>query len=225
MDYVRDVLLPTLAPMGVDVTCNLTAWGFYPVGGGELQVTISPVAGPLPSPCGWRSGGHWRDQPGRCGRSCGTARSHRPAHWQPGAECSASGSVARYHSPERVRGKSAGAGIFLVARYAHSRAGFSALGRQGKPSDAVADEACEALLTHHIPGAPVDPHLADILVPLVLADERSVFRTSRITQHLLTNAQIIRAFVAAEIVIDGAEGEPGTVTVEGIGQRSTGVIE
>jgi len=217
VDYVRDVLLPTLAPTGVNVTCNLAAWGFYPVGGGELQVTITPLAGPL-RPL------QLEDRGALEGISGAAVAAELPAHIAQRIGNRAQNVLRQAQlpaaiTPERVRGKSAGAEIFLVARYAHSLAGFSALGRQGKPSDAVADEACEALLTHHIQGAPVDPHLADqLLVPLALADGRSVFRTSQITQHLLTNAQVIRAFIDAAITIDGTEGEPGTVTVTGIGR-------
>ncbi len=217
VDYVRDVLLPTLAPMGVDVTCELTAWGFYPVGGGELQVTIRPVTEPL-RPLELTERGELVKVTG-----VGVA-AELPAHIAQRISNRATNVLRQARlsatiTPERVRSSGPGAGIFLTAEYAQSRAGFSALGKQGKPSDAVADEACEALLTHHIDGAPVDTHLADqLLVPLALAAGKSVFRTSQITQHLLTNADVIRAFIDAEIVIDGAEGEPGTVTVVGIGK-------
>ncbi len=214
--YIRDVLLPTLAPTGVDVDCALTAWGFYPVGGGELQVTIRPVTEPL-RPLQLEERGALEKVTG-----AGVA-GELPAHIAQRMSSRATNVLKQAQlsssiTPERVKSKGPGAGIFLTAHYEQSQAGFSALGKQGKPSDAVADEACEALLTHHIDGAPVDPHLADqILLPLALAEGRSVYLTSQITQHLLTNAQVIRSFIDAEIVIDGGEGEPGTVTVGGIG--------
>ena len=216
-DYIRDVLLPTLTPMGVDVTCELTGWGFYPVGGGEWQVTIRPATAAL-RPLVLEERGELVKVTG-----VGVA-AELPAHIAQRISNRATNvlrqaDVPASITPERVRSKGPGAGIFLTAHYTNSRAGFSALGKQGKPSDAVADEACAALLTHHIDGAPVDPHLADqLLVPLALADGGSVFRTSQVTQHLLTNAAVIRAFIDAKIVIDGAEGEPGTVTVVGIGR-------
>jgi len=217
VDYVRDVLLPTLATMGVDVTCELTAWGFYPVGGGELQVTIQPVTEPL-RPLVLTDRGELVKVTG-----VGVA-AELPAHIAQRISNRATNVLRQARlsatiTPERVRSSGPGAGIFLTAAYTQSRAGFSALGKQGKPSDAVADEACEALLTHHIDGAPVDPHLADqLLVLLALADGKSVFRTSQITQHLFTNADVIRAFIDAEIAVDGVEGEPGAVTVVGIGR-------
>lgn len=216
-DYIRGVLLPILAPTGVDVDCELTAWGFYPVGGGELQVTIQPVTAPLRPLV--------LEERGALERVTGAGvAGELPAHIAQRISSRATNVLKQARlpasiTPERVRSAGPGAGIFLTAHYAQSVAGFSALGRQGKPSDAVADEACEALLTHHIDGAPVDPHLADqILLPLALAEGRSVYRTSQVTQHLLTNADVIRAFIDAEIVIDGGEGEPGTVAVVGVGK-------
>lgn len=216
-DYIRDVLLPTLAPTGIDVDCELTAWGFYPVGGGELQVAIRPVTEPL-RPLELTERGELVNV-----RGVGVA-AELPAHIAQRISSRAMNVLRQARlsatvSAERVRSKGPGAGIFLTAAYGQSRAGFSALGKQSKPSDAVADEACEALLTHHIDGAPVDPHLADqILVPLALAGGKSVFRTSQITQHLLTNADVIRTFIDADIRIDGGEGEAGTVTVVGVGK-------
>jgi RNA 3'-terminal phosphate cyclase (ATP) len=117
--------------------------------------------------------------------------------------------------PSRERGPGMGAGLFLVAEYENAVAGFGALGARGKPSDQVADEACHALLAHHATDAAVDPHLADqLLLPMALAAGASAFTTSEVTQHLLTNASIIRQFLPVQIEIEGREGRPGTVSVQ-----------
>jgi RNA 3'-terminal phosphate cyclase (ATP) len=58
--------------------------------------------------------------------------------------------------PQRVRAVSPGAGIFLLAEYGTLVASFSAHGRQGKPSEAVADEAVAALREHHTSGLPLN---------------------------------------------------------------------
>src|SRR3974390_2330273 len=50
--------------------------------------------------------------------------------------------------PLPVRAACPGAGIFLLAEYETLAASFSALGRQGKPSEAVADEAVAVLRAH-----------------------------------------------------------------------------
>jgi RNA 3'-terminal phosphate cyclase (ATP) len=85
-----------------------------------------------------------------------------------------------------------GTGIFLVAEYEELAASFSALGRLGKSSEAVADAAIAAFLEHHASGAAVEVHLSDqLLLPLALATGDSAFTVARPTGHLLTNAWTI----------------------------------
>jgi RNA 3'-terminal phosphate cyclase (ATP) len=104
----------------------------------------------------------------------------------------------------RVTAMCPGAGIFLLAEYGESMAAtFSAHGRQGKPSEIVADEAVAALREHHVSGAAVELHLADqLLVPLAIATGPSRFTTTRPTAHLATNAWTIEQFDVAKITIE-----------------------
>ena len=91
---------------------------------------------------------------------------------------------------------------------------FYGLGARGKPSEAVADEAVDAYLAHRETGCPVDPHAADqLLLPLVFAVGASFYRTSAITQHLLTQRDIIKRFVSRAIEIVGELGQPGEVKI------------
>jgi RNA 3'-terminal phosphate cyclase (ATP) len=93
-----------------------------------------------------------------------------------------------------------------------------AMGEPGKPSEQVADEACNALLKFHASGASVDRHLADqLLLPMALADGRSVIRTSTITAHLRTNAQIIQQLLPTNIEFAPNPDGLSYVEVEGIG--------
>jgi RNA 3'-terminal phosphate cyclase (ATP) len=107
---------------------------------------------------------------------------------------------------------SPGTALILLALFEGSQACSSSLGRRGKPAEKVADEAVDALLEVLDAGSAVDPHLADqLLLPLALAPGPSAFTTARITQHLLTNAQVIRAFLPVQIEIEGQLGAPGAV--------------
>jgi RNA 3'-terminal phosphate cyclase (ATP) len=120
--------------------------------------------------------------------------------------------------PQRLRGAGPGAGIFLSASYAHTAAGFSAIGRLGLPSERVAEAACAALLAFHRSGAAVDANLADQLVlPMALADGASRVATTQVTSHLLTNAWVVRRFLPVGISVTGEFGAPGTLVVEGRG--------
>ncbi len=97
----------------------------------------------------------------------------------------------------------AGAGIFLLAEYEPLSASFSAYGRLGRPSEAVADEATAQLRDHQNSGATIELHLADqLLLPLALAEGSSVFTVSQATGHLHTNAWTIGQFGVAKITIE-----------------------
>jgi RNA 3'-terminal phosphate cyclase (ATP) len=61
----------------------------------------------------------------------------------------------------------------------------------------------------------VDLHSADqIVLPLALAEGRSEYPVSQVTQHLLTNVAVIQMFVERQIVCEGEEGRPGVVRIE-----------
>jgi RNA 3'-terminal phosphate cyclase len=59
------------------------------------------------------------------------------------------------------------------------------------------------------------------LLPLALAQGRSRFSTESVTQHLLTNADVIRHFLPdCSIKIRGKKGLPGGVEVMGVGSNN-----
>jgi RNA 3'-terminal phosphate cyclase (ATP) len=116
--------------------------------------------------------------------------------------------------PVRVRAVCPGACISLCVETEALSSSFGALGQRGKPAETVADEAVDALLAYLASGAAVERHLADQLVlPAVLAEGVSVYTAEQITRHLTTSAWVAERFGLASFRIEGAEGEPGTVTV------------
>lgn len=96
-----------------------------------------------------------------------------------------------------------GTALILLAEFKHSAACYSALGAPGKRAEQVADEACLWLEKFLAGAGAVDEYLADqLLLPLAFADGVSEYRAAKATEHLRTNADVIRAFGAAEIEID-----------------------
>jgi len=219
--YLEHVFLPHLAQMGVHVRVELVRWGFYPAGGGEIQVRITGQEGPL-RPIALTRRGELR-------RVWGTAAvMNLPAHIPQRLAARAFNVLAEAGlqaqvEPRRLRGAGPGAGIFLFAEYAHATAGFTAYGRKGLPAERVAEAACEDLLAHHRSDTPADPHLADQLVlPMALAAGESRVITSQVSQHLLTNAWVVRQFLARELRIDGEPGAPGTLVAGARSPRPNG---
>jgi RNA 3'-terminal phosphate cyclase (ATP) len=113
---------------------------------------------------------------------------------------------------------SRGTMLLLLAEFEKSQCCFFGLGARGKPAERVADEAVGELLEFLATDGTVDHYLADQLVlPLALAPEVSELRTSKITQHLATNAEIVRMFLPVVIEIDGEIGQPGLVRIRRTG--------
>ena len=81
--------------------------------------------------------------------------------------------------------------------------------------------AASYILAAFIAGdAVMDEYLADqILLPLSLVPAESEYTTCCVTDHLTTNAEVIRRFVPAEIRIEGEAGQPGRVVVKGCDVR------
>ena len=210
-DDLQHVYLPTLARMGVHARITLETWGFYPRGGGEIRAEIegNPGANEVGMQPLWpltiTERGELESIHARA-VACNLPDhiAHRMANRA--EELLADLSVPVNISRETVQGVGPGAVIHLTANYVHVSAGFTGHGKPGKPSEAVAEDACKQLRTHHATGAPVEPHLADqLLLPMALAGERSEIRTSADTSHLVTNAHVIQQFLPVEFEGEGHE--------------------
>ncbi len=98
-----------------------------------------------------------------------------------------------------------------------SRLVVRALGEKGKPSERVADEACDALLAELHARGSVDEHLADqLLLPLALGAGGSYF-APRVTDHLTTNRDTLALVLpeARVAITPEADGTAARVDVHG----------
>jgi RNA 3'-terminal phosphate cyclase (ATP) len=212
--YLRHVYLPVLWQMGVHAQVELQRYGWYPAGGGELQVRIQARPGAL-APITLTERGELHKLWGLA------AVSNLPSHI---AQRMASRTInvlkdldiqSRIEA-SHVEATGPGVGIFLFAEYEHSLGGFTAYGRKGLPSEQVAEMACNDLLSHHRNGAATDMHLADqLILPAAFAEGQSRWTTCRVTLHLLTNAWVVRQFLDVPIIITGNVGQSGEVAVGG----------
>jgi RNA 3'-terminal phosphate cyclase (ATP) len=212
--YLERVFTPTVARMGITLALRLDAWGFYPVGGGQVSAIIHAARRPL------RAVDLLHPGPLR-GVTGLAAAANLPAHIPQrmasrAASLLAESDIRARVQPVRERAASPGAALLLVAEYVNARAGFSALGKKGKPSEQVAEEATLDLLASHKSGQALDMHLADqILLPAALAEGSTTYTTCRVTEHLRTNAHVLSHFLGPVVAISGALGYPGTVSVAG----------
>lgn len=191
--YLRDVYLPMVARLGVQATVELSAWGWYPAGEGEIKAAIPGMATLTSSLAETR--GPLRQISGAAVASSLPAHIAQRMRDRTANLLHQSGLPAAIE-PQRTRSVSPGAGIFLTAEYESSRAGFTALGELGKPSERVAEEAVEALLAFHQTDALLDAHLADQLVlPLALSGQPVTVSVERVSRHTLTNIWVVEQFL------------------------------
>lgn len=204
--YIQQVYLPILQQMGIRAEVTLDRWGWYPRGGGQMQLRVTGTGKGI----GALNKLQLLDR-GALQRVKGVAVvTELPSHIPQRMASRAQNLLEQAHlkaqvQPLRERGIGPGAGIFLMAEYEQSRAGFGAVGKIGLPAEQVAAIATQELLDFHATGAPVDVHLADqLLLPTALAAEPSQYRVAEISQHLKTNAWTIAQFGLAKTAIDAA---------------------
>ncbi|MGK7951483.1 MAG: RNA 3'-terminal phosphate cyclase [Xenococcaceae cyanobacterium] len=199
--YIEEVYLPTLRQLGVQAEVKLNAWGWYPRGGGEVELRVIGSKQPL-SGLQLLERGAIRKIPGLA------AVTELPSHIPQRMANRAENLLHQAHLPAQIqpvreRGIAPGAGIFLTAEYEHSRAGFSALGSRKIPAERVAEIAVRELLDFHAQAVPVDSFLGDqLLLPLAFSSQTSQYRVASISKHLITNAWVIEQFELALVVID-----------------------
>jgi RNA 3'-terminal phosphate cyclase (ATP) len=242
--YFDQVLRPALAVLGVHFQPRLLSWGWYPRGGGKIEVDIAGTTklssidwtarGPLRSISGVSvvSGlpAHIAERQARAARHLLTvAVPEVPIDIaEESIESTGRGSFcflrADYDGEsdraERDRGSSDSVNGKMSGRgEGASQAlpcGFSALGRRGKRAEAVGEEAAAALLAHHKGGASLEDHLADQVLPfLALASGSSRYTTPQVSSHLRTNAWVCEKLM--DIRVGLHENQPCTVEVHGTG--------
>jgi len=98
--------------------------------------------------------------------------------------------------------------------------GTDALGERGKPAERVGAEAAESLVDQLRTGVAVDLHTADSLVLWCsLAEGESSFTTSRLTLHTETAIELARIITGSEFTVEGEPGAPARIWCRGVGLR------
>ncbi|MCB8968465.1 MAG: RNA 3'-phosphate cyclase [Ardenticatenaceae bacterium] len=207
--YLAEVARPAFARLGALFTLNLTAWGWNPGGGGEVTAVITPTTHLRAADFD-----HVPVQQVQGVAAVSNLPAHIPNRMAHRAHNLLREKGLRTNIQEiRARGLTPGAGIFLWL----PQAGFSSLGRKGLPADKVAETAVAQLAAFMDNNVAVDHYLADqLLLPLALAHGTATYTTDALTQHTLTNAQLLRQWLDVDIHIQGDLDHPATITVTGI---------
>jgi len=200
-DYMSAVLAPCLARIGVVFTLEVTRRGYYPSGGGRARIRIEPCREVKPI-----------DLPRRVldPQIAITSRAGMLPRRVPEQQLSSAVSelerqgltpaVTEVHLEESL---SPGSSILVSAIGDSCFIGEDSIGARGVPAFRVGASAASRFARAYSSGACVDPHLADMLAPLLcLARGPSTLLTPEVTEHLRTSLHVAQQFVDADYSVE-----------------------
>ncbi len=197
-DFLAKAFLPLLARMGARVDATLVRPGFYPAGGGEVTVAITPVE--KLSPLELRERGAHRATTA-VARISALPRNiaHRELEVMVAAlELDKSARLL----DEITTAIGPGNIAQVIVESEHVTEVFTGFGERGVSAEAVAHQAAKEAREYLRTDAPVGTHLADqLLLPLAMA-RGGAFRTLEPTPHTLTNCEVIQKFLDVKIGVE-----------------------
>jgi len=203
IDFFTNVFLKALHEMGCAVHLDLKRRGYYPKGGGLVDVHVAPshhvksiVVAERDRKRVINGISHSRGLPTHVAeRQAGAARS----------VVKEKGYHAELKTDSADGGKlTTGSGITMWSGYKSG----SALGERGKRAELVGEEAARIILNELKTASTVDVHLADQLIPyMALATGKSELKVKERTNHLETNMYVTKQFLDVEFRIAKEETE------------------
>lgn len=212
--HFRDVLLFLLKQMGVNAQLKIIKPGYYPQGGGEIELCVEPIKnklkpiilteqGDIKKFCGISLSSHL-DKKQVSQRMAKSARQY----------LSKSGYNATIECQSDNTSIQPGAVLTL---YCHTVSGCilgaDMAGKVGRSAETIGNEVARMLIEDISSGATVDRFTADqLILYCALADGESEYRIPYITEHIDTNCYLIKKFLGAKI-----ELEDKRLKIKGIG--------
>jgi len=191
-DYFEKVFIPAIQRMGAQVESRLVRLGFYPKGGGDIEVIVKPSE--LRGTDIWPRSEQVQVIIRNSNLPLSIAIREKKIFIQNNIE---SVYIRETQDPELATGNA-------VTAWAGFRGAYS-LGEKGKRAEAVAEQAYDEIMAEKFD---VDKHLADqLLIYAALAQGKTSFETSEFTSHLKTNAEITQTFIDREIRMEGNKVE------------------
>ncbi len=209
IDYLSQQWLYFLKKIGFDAEIQTLRAGYYPRGGGEVLIHINPARPQHPLRI---------EDRGKLIQVKGISTvSNLDINIALRQQTQAKKKLLEQNIPHEISvGETPAMGkgtmLFLLGNFEHSQCCYFSLGAIGKRAETVADEACNEFFSFLETNGVIDEHLADqIIIPLALSKGASQFITPRVTQHLLTNIEIVKLFLPVTVNISGNLNAEGTV--------------
>lgn len=191
-DFIEHCFLPAIKKMGIHVDFKCERAGFFPIGAGQINVTIHPWVNPLK---------YSTLNKGKLLESHAFAAALNIAPSIADRELEVLNNKLDLTERKRLnfQGISQGNTAFVVLSYEHHQQVFSALGEMKKSAEKVASDLAKQVKAYLNADAIADEYLTDqLLLPLALG-QGGVFTTQVISEHSKTQAEMIQKFVDCEI--------------------------
>lgn len=222
INYFEHVLIPLLRKFGLRVELKVVRRGFYPQGGGIVDVNVFPSY-PL-KPVEIERAGELREIRGI------SYAANLPRHVAERQAASARDALrlagfGDYLSEIVIDVETPavgpGSGIVLWAEYENGVVGADALGEKGKRAEVVGREAAEKLISVLRSGAPIDAHALDnIVIYMALAKGRSVVVSNELSSHAETAIWLCEQLTRTKFTVLQEKGGV-KVAAEGVGYRAS----
>lgn len=202
IDYFKNVFIPNLKPYA-DIEINLLKRGYYPKGGGHVEIIINPKFDTKTRVLASKFNLLEKDK-----LICIKGISHASKDLEAAEVAMRQKKSAEITlmqktdiAAEYCNTLSTGSGITLWAVYENAILGADALGERGKKAENIGFEAAKSLQEEMILGKAVDRHLADNLIPFLGLFGGAIAATE-ITKHTLTNIYVTELFLGIKFDIN-----------------------
>jgi len=198
-EYFQHIFSDYLRQMNVKIESNVLKYGFYPRGGGKMQIKIEPCKKLKPL---------YLMEKGKLQKiDCWSIASNQLK------EAKVAERQIRGFEDElkmKIEKKNAvytdtfsvGTNIHSHAHYENCKLGADALGERGLPAEKVGKN-CALLLKKEINGnGCIDEHMSDQLLPFMALAKEGKIRVNNITEHAKTNIYVIEQFLPVKFSID-----------------------
>jgi RNA 3'-terminal phosphate cyclase (ATP) len=207
-DYLHRAFLPLFNRMGGCVSAELIKHGFYPAGGGEINLAVKPTRDK-----------HVLDLQERGEKTCANivavlANLKRDIANREIKAITHRMDIEKDQSEIlHVDGPGPGNVVSVFMDYENVTEVFIGLGQHGVRAESIANAVVSEAREYFTSDAAVGPHLADqLLLPMVLM-KGGKFTTSEITEHTRTNIDIIKRFIDIDIITEQIARKLWGVTV------------
>lgn len=203
INYMRNVLLPTLEQMGAEVDLTVQKYGYYPKGMGEVAVTVKPNKNL--KPVFFEDFGNLKSVGGvsvctfLADRQVAQRQSKAAEYYLSQNGYAAEIQVINDESNRFQKGSS----IVLWGKTDTGLiVGADAIGQLRKMAEDVGREAAEKLVTELSARPTADVFLADMLIPyMALAQGKSILLVRTISEHIDSNIWLMEKILNVKFII------------------------